>query len=120
MSRLSNLPAIVLLVAVASPFATGVVSAAPDTVGNCFQDWSDAAPIVAREQLLAARDVQELTRRQLFGDVVRITLCREGTGYVYRLLHRDNNGRISNHKIDAHGGQRPSDEQTRAHNSQDR
>ena len=120
MSRMPNLPVITLFVAVVSQLTAGAVAAAPDTVGGCFQDWSDAAPIVAREQLLAAREVQEMTRRQLSGDVVRITLCREDTRYVYRLLHRDNAGRISNHKIDAHSGQRPSEEMTRAFHNHER
>lgn len=71
----------------------------------CFSNWSDAAPIVARERLLAARDVQAISRRRRAGDVVRITLCREDTGYVYLLLLRDDRGRISNLKIHAQGGQ---------------
>ena len=77
--------------------------AVPDTTNTCFSNWSDAAPIVASEGLLAASEVQRMSRRTLPGDVVRITLCREDAGYVYLLLLRDGHGRISNLKIDAHG-----------------
>lgn len=68
---------------------------------ECFTDWSDAAPIVARERLLVARDVQLFSRRTLDGDVVRLTLCRDGTSYVYRVVLRDARGRITNRTIDA-------------------
>ena len=81
----------------------GPVDAAPAATGDCFPNWSDAAPIVARERLMPARHVQQMSRRQLPGDVVRITLCREEAGYVYLLLMRDGQGRISNLKIDAYG-----------------
>ena len=90
-----------ILLALGASFAPA--HAVPDTANTCFSNWSDAAPIVARERLLAARDVQEMIRRTLPGDVVRITLCREEAGYVYLLLLRDGHGHISNLKIDAHG-----------------
>ena len=85
-----------------APATVSAASAAPANEDICFSNWSDAAPIVARERLIPARDVQEMSRRQLPGDVVRITLCREEAGYVYLLLLRDGQGRISNLKIDAH------------------
>ncbi len=91
------LPAVLLAVS-AAPAA-----AVPDVTDACIANWSDAAPIVAREKLLAAREIQRMSRRTLPGDVVRITLCREDAGYVYLLLLRDGKGRISNLKIDAHG-----------------
>ena len=83
--------------------ATGPLRAAPLADGACFADWSDAAPVVVSERLLAARDVQEMARRQRAGDLVRITLCRENARYVYRLILRDDKGRLSNLKIDAKG-----------------
>jgi len=68
---------------------------------GCIADWSDAAPIVARERLLPTPAVQALSRRLHSGDVVRLTLCRRGDGYVYRLVLRDDRGRLSNRVIDA-------------------
>lgn len=77
--------------------------AAPDVTTACIANWSDAAPIVAREKLMAAREIQLMSRRTLPGDVVNITLCRADAGYFYLLLLRDGKGRISSLKIDAHG-----------------
>ncbi len=94
---LSALPFLICLTTTA-----GHAASEPSNI--CFSNWSDAAPIVARERLLAARDIQAMSRRRRSGEVVRITLCREDTGYVYLLLLRDDRGRISNLKIDAHGG----------------
>ena len=84
------------------PAGLAAARAAPAAGDTCFSNWSDAAPIVARERLIPARDVQEMSRRQLPGDVIRITLCREEAGYVYLVLMRDGQGRVSNLKIDAH------------------
>lgn len=67
----------------------------------CFSDWSDAAPVVARERLVAVRAVQDLVRSRQAGDVVRITLCRQADRYVYRLLLRDDHGRMSSLTVDA-------------------
>ncbi len=79
------------------------VATAPAAAADspCYAEWSDAAPIVARERLRAALDIQILARRELSGDLIRITLCREDSRFVYRLLMRDLKGRISNFTIDA-------------------
>lgn len=63
---------------------------------RCYGDWSDAAPVVAREKLRSARDVQELARGQLDSDVVRIVLCRHENDFVYRIVLRRSDGRIGN------------------------
>lgn len=69
---------------------------------RCYGDWSDAAPIVARERLRSARDVQDMARHELGGDVVRIVLCEaDGGSFVYRLVLRHGNGRIGNLTVDA-------------------
>jgi uncharacterized membrane protein YkoI len=75
--------------------------AAPAGGGTCFEDWSDAAPVVLEEHLLSTREVHEQARHRLPGDLVRITLCQEGERYVYRLLMRDTNGRLSRLTVDA-------------------
>ncbi len=102
MSRIVRVLGLAVL-ALAACVTTAGAASEPSNI--CFSNWSDAAPIVAREGLLAARDIQAVSRRRRSGDVVRITLCREETGYVYLLLLRDERGRISNLKIDAQGGQ---------------
>ena len=69
--------------------------------GECYREWSDAAPVVARERLRSASEVQGDTRDRLGADVVRITLCREDGVFVYRLTVRRTDGRISNLKVSA-------------------
>jgi len=86
--------------------AVGLVFAGPSAAIGldgelCIADWSEAAPIVARENLSTARDVQELARRRLDGDLVRITLCQDGSRFIYRIVMRDVHGRISSLTIDA-------------------
>jgi len=71
---------------------------------RCYGEWSDAAPIVAREKLRSARDVQDMARNDLAGDVVRIMLCEGDSGFVYRLVLRRNDGRIGTLIVNARGG----------------
>jgi len=68
---------------------------------GCYADWSVAAPIVRKEGLAT---VEALTRRaaaKISGDIVKTTLCREESGFVYRLLIRDHKGRLKNWTVDA-------------------
>jgi hypothetical protein len=79
---------------------------APAAIGQsvrCFEDWSDAAPIVLRENLVPAREVQSWARKRLKVNVIRVTLCQEGDRYIYRLLIREPKGRIRNRNIEARG-----------------
>lgn len=93
---------LVLASALAAVAPARLVSAEPAVEpAACLADWSDAAPVVARERLLSARDVRDLNRRQNASDIVRITLCREPAGYVYRVVLRDAHGRISVVTVDA-------------------
>ena len=99
MSR--RLVAVLSLVLALDVAAAKTAAAGGGADTTCYGDWSEAAPVVRRENLRAARDVHELARARLNGDLVRITLCREASRYVYHLLLRDLQGRISNLKVDA-------------------
>lgn len=97
---MSSLKSAFALVGVLLSTLSGQPVHAEDTAA-CFENWSDAAPVVAREQLSAVRDVHEKARRIHHGEIVRITLCQEDQGYTYRVLLRDWSGRMSNLKVDA-------------------
>ncbi len=97
---LKSLIRIATLTAIALPAVTKPAAALEGS--TCFNDWSDAAPIVARERLRAASDLQIQARTRFDRDLVRITLCQLDGNYVYRLLLRDANGRISPLTVDAH------------------
>lgn len=83
-----------ILLAVAAGLASSDSPTASAAGDRCYGDWSDAAPIVTRERLRSARDVQDMARIQLGGDVVRIVLCEAQEGFVYRLVLRRLDGRI--------------------------
>ena len=68
---------------------------------RCYPDWSDAAPIVRRQALVAVKDVLALARQRQIGDLVKVTLCEEAERFVYRLVVREASGRIVAMTIDA-------------------
>lgn len=67
----------------------------------CFDNWSEAAPIVQREGLVSTHDLYQQLRDRHSGDVIRITLCREDNRYIYRVVLRQESGRLVNHSLDA-------------------
>jgi hypothetical protein len=75
--------------------------AAPAVAASCFDDWSDAAPVMLKEGLVGTRELHEQARQHLPGDLIRITLCQEGPRYIYRLLVRDPVGRLTAVTVDA-------------------
>ena len=100
---ISALSAVVLFAVL---FATLALTPAPAAIGQsvrCFDDWSDAAPIVLRERLVPARDLHSWARKKLKSNVIRVTLCQDGDRYIYRLLVRGPKGRIRNRTVSARG-----------------
>ncbi len=69
--------------------------------GACFKDWSDAGPVVRQEGLTPAKQLPELARDRVEGDLIKVTLCEEGGRYVYRLVFFDASGRVTNLTVDA-------------------
>lgn len=87
-----------LLVALA-----GALSSPASAEEGCLSDWGAAGEIVRREGL---RTVEQLTLeepRQLDGQIVKATLCREAKGYVYRLVVRGPGGQMKNVMLNAAG-----------------
>lgn len=98
---MSGLSSKLVCVLAASALAIAVLNGKAAAGDQCFGDWSDAAPVVAREQLRSARDVQDRARQELGGDIVRILLCEEAEGFVYRLVLRHSDGRIGKLTVSA-------------------
>lgn len=67
----------------------------------CIDDWSVAAPIVHKEGLATVEVLSRLAQAKISGSIVKTTLCEENGGYVYRLVIRDLQGRLSNRTVDA-------------------
>ncbi len=76
-------------------------AASGPVVDRCYPDWSDAAPIVKREQLTSTKDLLQQARAQRLGDLVRITLCEQQGRFVYRLVLLEAKGRVTNLTVDA-------------------
>jgi hypothetical protein len=67
----------------------------------CIEDWSKAALIVKAQGLATVETVTKLAAARIAGDVVKVTLCRDGDRYVYRLVVRSASGRHSSLPVDA-------------------
>jgi len=91
---MSNLAALAII-------ATAVLVPASAEAGSCYADWSVAAPIVSREGLVSVERLARLGEGKLPGDIVKTTLCEEGSGFVYRLVLRDLHGKLSNKTVNA-------------------
>ena len=96
LSFLRLLKPVVVIVITALP-----AQAAPAHATTCFDDWSDAAPVMLKEKLVGTRELHEQARQHLPGDLVHITLCREEHRFFYRLLMRDLVGRLTAVTVDA-------------------
>ena len=90
-----------MIAALAMPIlAIPSIAARADT-GECYPDWSVAAPIVRQHKLASVEELALLTRDKLGGAVVKTVLCREGEGYVYRIVVRSPKGVLQGMKVDA-------------------
>ena len=67
----------------------------------CIADWSDAASIVHRNKLTTVEALSRLAAGELPGAIVKTTLCEEKGSFVYRLVVRDPQGKLSAHTVDA-------------------
>jgi len=80
---------------VASATATGAASAEPPDY--CIKDWTAAQAIVRENKLARVEQLSAQAAQYGLGAVVRVRLCRERDGYVYRVILRDRNGRLKRH-----------------------
>lgn len=90
-----RLPTFVCLVVLAP------CSSAMANDNRCFTTWSEAAPVVRRESLVAVEDISARARTALNGEVVKTTLCEEHGRYIYRLLVRAPHGQLKIVSVDA-------------------
>ena len=68
---------------------------------ECLADWSTAAQIVQKEQLLTVEQISAANAGAIPGKIVKTTLCREKDGFVYRLVVRNFAGQLENIVVDA-------------------
>lgn len=80
---------------------TVVAERAASNAVKCFESWTEAAPVVASEQLVSVSDLSRMTRQRLSEDLIKTTLCREGGRFVYVLVVRSPSGTLRNLTLDA-------------------
>ena len=68
---------------------------------TCYSDWSVAAVIVQQQGLMPVEKLTAAARNKLNGDILKTTLCTEKDGYVYRLVVRGPDGRLTPMTVDA-------------------
>jgi uncharacterized membrane protein YkoI len=69
---------------------------------TCTTDWSIAAPIVYREKLVTVEALSRIAADRISGSsIVRTALCEENGAFSYRIVVRDDHGRLSSHTVDA-------------------
>jgi uncharacterized membrane protein YkoI len=81
-------------------------AAAPVKAGEpgCV-DWGRAAAIIAQNGLLPASAVYQMVQKRTGGKVVSQALCKQGSGYVYKLVVLGPTGEVTNLTVDAATGQ---------------
>ena len=67
----------------------------------CIADWSDAVTIVHQNKLTTVEALSRLASDELPGAIVKTTLCEEKGSFVYRLVVRDPQGKLTAHTVDA-------------------
>ena len=69
----------------------------------CSLSPPSQAPVgfVLQEKLASAKDVHQVAREKLDGELLRITLCEEKGQFVYKLVVQQEGGRLRYLTVDA-------------------
>jgi uncharacterized membrane protein YkoI len=95
---------------VIQPSLVAVLALAPLTVATeagepgCV-DWGKAAAIIAQNKLLPASVIYQKVQKKTGGKIVNQSLCKQGNGYVYKLVVLGPTGAVTNLVVDAATGQ---------------
>jgi uncharacterized membrane protein YkoI len=94
---------------VLQPLLIAALALAPLTVATragepgCV-DWGKAAAIIAQNKLLPASVIYQMVQKKTGGKVVNQSLCKQGNGYVYKLVVLGPTGEVTNLTVDAATG----------------
>jgi len=79
-----------------------LVNSSSRATAVCIGDWSIAAPIVHRERLATVEALSRIAAEEVSGSViVRTALCEENGSFFYRIVMRDERGRLTSRTVDA-------------------
>ncbi len=68
---------------------------------DCIADWSEAAAIIKAEKLTTVDRLAEIAKSEHGGTIVKTTLCRFNSDYIYRLVVRLPSGKLNSVTVDA-------------------
>jgi uncharacterized membrane protein YkoI len=94
---------------VLQPIVIAAVAVAPLTAATeagepgCV-DWGSAAAIIAQNKLVPASVVYQMVQKKMGGKIVNQSLCKQGNGYVYKLVVLGPTGEVTNLVVDAATG----------------
>ncbi len=63
--------------------------------GPCYDDWSDAGPIVRKEALMPVAEILKSVVRKQIGKVIKVKLCQRGETFYYKVALAKAGGTIS-------------------------
>ena len=66
---------------------------------QCFNDWATASAIVADRQMVNVAELSKIAREKFRGQVLTARLCSNDGGYFYRLVIRDDEGRVKRVRV---------------------
>jgi len=68
---------------------------------QCHSDWATASTIVASRNMVNVAELSRIAREKFDGQVMTARLCNDGDGYFYRVVIRQDDGRVKRVKINA-------------------
>jgi hypothetical protein len=77
------------------------VSVGHASAPKCYPDWSQASEIVSREQLAPISVLTGAAKSAAQAEIVRTVLCRISGAYVYRVVLKDDTGRLRTETVNA-------------------
>ena len=92
----------IAILIVAAGIGTGSGSLWAGDKLRCYNNWSDAAPLVKEHGLVSVRELSNLVKSKKAGTVVKTTLCHDADGeLVYRLVIKDRDGKLTRKTVNA-------------------
>ncbi|MGE5260770.1 MAG: PepSY domain-containing protein [Actinomycetota bacterium] len=80
------------------------LTVATEAGGPGCVDWGNAAAIIAQNKLIPAGTIYQMVQKKTGGKVVNQSLCKQGNGYVYKLVVLGPTGEVTNLVVDAATG----------------
>lgn len=93
--RLASVTALMLMLC-------GSLTSAPAFASEaCFSDWSVAASVVRKHELVPVEKLSSFARNKASSRLVQTQLCQTKDGFHYKLVLRGPNGKLRKLKVNA-------------------